>query len=116
MGIMNNEVLEQVLEDQVAAINGMDDGTDEKTAAVKEFEIMNKVYLDRYSAANEILQMRRDDRDKIIGYVFEGIKVVGIAALVVGSTIVGYKFEETGTQTSQTFKRVQDWIWKFAKM
>lgn len=115
-----DESLKQVLEDQISAINGMDDGSEEKTAAVKEFEVMNRAYLERLSTESECTQtaeqVKRDNRDRIIGHIFEGVKVAGVATLIVGSTIIGYKFEETGTQTSQTFKRIQDWIWKFTKM
>lgn len=122
-----DESLKQVLEDQISAINGMDDGSDEKTAAVKELEIVNRVYLDRIDAVTNYMvkesdvalaeeSAKRDNRDRIIGHVIEGVKIAGVATLIVGSTIIGYKFEETGTQTSQTFKRIQDWIWKFTKM
>lgn len=122
-----DESLKQVLEDQILAINGMEDGSENKTAAVKEFEIMNRAYLERMNAGAEYMQKeseisiaetkaQRDNRDKIIDHIFDGLKIAGVATLVVGSTIIGYKFEETGTQTSQTFKRVQDWIWKFTKM
>lgn len=121
------EGLKQVLEDQISAINGMEDGSEEKTAAVKEFEIMNRAYLDQIESENANMQKynelklaeqeaSRDNRDRIIGHIFEGLKVAGVAVLIVGSTALGYKFEETGTQTSQTFKRVQDWIWKFTKI
>lgn len=122
-----DESLKQVLEDQVSAINGMEDGSAEKTAAVKELEIVNRVYLERMSAVTDYMQKesevsiaeesaKHENRDKIIGHIFEGVKIAGVATLIVGSTIIGYKFEETGTQTSQTFKRIQDWIWKFTKM
>ena len=121
------ESLKRVLEDQISAINGMEDGSEEKTAAVKEFEIMNRAYLDQIETENANMQKynelklaeqeaARDNRDRIIGHIIGGCKIVGVAALIIGSSALGYKFEETGTQTSQTFKHIQDWIWKFTKI
>lgn len=121
------ESLKRVLEDQISAINGMEDGSEEKTAAVKEFEIMNRAYLDQIETENATVQKynelklaeqeaSRDNRDRIIGHVIGVCKIAGVAALIIGSSALGYKFEETGTQTSQTFKRIQDWIWKFTKI
>ena len=121
------EGLKQVLEDQISAINGMEDGSEEKTAAVKEFEIMNRAYLDQIETENANMQKynelklaeqeaSRDNRDRIIGHIIGGLKIAGVVVLIIGSSALGYKFEETGTQTSQTFKHVQDWIWKFTKI
>lgn len=121
------ESLKRVLEDQISAINGMEDGSEEKTAAVKEFEIMNRAYLDQIETENATVQKynelklaeqeaSRNNRDQIIGHVIGVCKIAGVAALIIGSSALGYKFEETGTQTSQTFKRIQDWIWKFTKI
>ena len=121
------EGLKRVLEDQISAINGMEDGSEEKTLAVKEFEIMNRCYLDQIETENANMQKynelklaeqeaSRDNRDRIIGHIIGGLKIAGVAVLIIGSSALGYKFEETGTQTSQTFKHVQDWIWKFTKI
>lgn len=118
MGISKS--LEQVLEDQLAAIAGMEDGTEEKSRATQEFKTMHEAYVYRVKTCCDLeyqeAQLRQDKIDKAIGHVVNGAKAVGTVALVVGLTAIGYKFEETGAQTSQTFKKFQDWIWKFAKM
>ena len=115
-----NESLEQVLEDQLAAIAGMEDGSEEKTKATQEFKTMNEAYVHRIKTSCELInqeqQLRQDKIDKAIGHAVNGAKAVGTVALVIGLTAIGYKFEETGAQTSQTFKKFQDWVWKFAKM
>lgn len=121
------EFLDGVLKDQINIVSMMADGSEERASATKDIEAMSRAYAEHVKADAELRKVeyeaalaeetaKSEARDRIVTHVANGVKFVALAALVVGSTAIGYKFEETGAQTSQTFKRVQDWVWKFTKM
>ena len=129
-----NEQMEKVLADQLEIISHMEVGTDPHTNAVRAFDTLNDAYLERLRFDSECkqkeeerlneaikladarIQNDRENRDRLVGRVIEGVKLVGFAAFVVGTTAVGYRFEQEGALTSQTFKRFQDFIWKSMRL
>lgn len=121
------EFLDEVLKDQINTVSMMADGSEERASATKDIEAMSRAYAERVKADAELRKVeyeaalaketaKSEARDRIVTHVANGVKFVALGALIIGSTAIGYKFEETGAQTSQTFKRVQDWVWKFTKM
>lgn len=121
------DFMDGVLKDQINIASMMADGSEERASATKDIEALSRAYAEHvkadaerqkveYEAALAAEVAKSERRDRIAGYVIDGVKFVALGALIIGSTAIGYKFEETGAQTSQTFKRVQDWVWKFTKM
>lgn len=129
-----NEPLEKLLADQIDAISEKEVGSDERAKAIREYEIMSRTYNDQLKTRSELetmednrmnesikladarIQADRENQHKIVGWVFEGVKIVGGAAIGGIVTFAGFKFEEEGAFTSQTFKRIQDRIWKFCRL
>lgn len=113
-----NEKLMRQLETEIEKLSTMADGSEEKTATVNGINQMYRLKIEELRM-NEELKVRkaesqRQEKFQVINAIFKGIEV-GVA--VIGGIVVpivfmnrGFKFEETGTYTSQTFKNL---FWKF---
>lgn len=107
-----NEKLTRQLGVEIEKLAIMEDGSDEKTATVEGITQMYKLKIEEARLDEEIkareADAQRQERHKIIDTVLDGVRT---AATVVGGIVIpvifmnrGFKFEETGTYTSQTFR------------
>lgn len=102
------ELLTRQIDTEIQSLSTMEAGSEEKTATIdgltklyklKIEETKNEKDLEAQKAERDILK-----KDKIVGRVLDGL---GIGLPLVFSAIwmkKGFKFEETGTFTSQTFR------------
>lgn len=99
--------LDELIKKQIEYINTLDDGTEEKSKANDE---LTKLYALRSGEAGTF-----KDRAKL---VLEGLGlVVSVAGLGVSvwATKKGFKFEETGSITSSTFRQWWSGLFKRVK-
>lgn len=109
-----NELLTRQLDEEIRKLSTMEDGSDEKTATVNGINQMYRLKIEERRMNEELkaqkVEAQRQEKFAIVDRVIEGVKV-GVS--VVGGIVVpiifmnrGFKFEQEGTYTSQTFKNL----------
>lgn len=106
------EKLAEVVELQVNSVYSADEYTDQKSIAINDLNVSTEAYATALRAETEAKSALAEAKcNKQKNFIEIGTIVISVI-VGIGATAIGYKFEETGTQTSQTFKRGQDWLWK----
>lgn len=95
------ELLEKEIEAEIEAISNMDPGSEDSERAI---ENLSKLYQLRIDEAKNEEQLKESFKDRVVKI---GTTAAEIVVPIVFSSIWmsrGFKFEETGTYTSNTFK------------
>lgn len=110
----SKELLTRQLEVEIEKLATMEDGSEEKQKTIDGISQMYRLKLEEdkreLELASKDVEFEIQEKHKLIDTVLDGVKV---AVSVVGGVVVpiifmrkGFKFEETGTYTSQTFKNL----------
>ena len=102
------ELLTNQLTEEIRKLSTMEDGSEEKTATINGINQLYKLKieearLESEKAAQEV-ERTEQKRDRIFRYALDG--ALGVAPLIFYGIWMkrGFKFEETGTFTSSTFR------------
>ena len=109
-----NEKLTRQLGVEIEKLSTMEDGSEGKTATVEGITQMYKLKIEEARLDEEIkareADAQRQEKHKIIDTVLDGVKT---GATIISGIVIpiifmnrGFKFEEEGTYTSQTFKNL----------
>ncbi|MCR5238468.1 MAG: hypothetical protein K6E34_14850 [Lachnospiraceae bacterium] len=127
---MNEQIINKLEEQILSDIEALGDlkqyGSDERKQAVADLDKLYRLYLEDYKTGCETsdssdrileeckqhkidnefreMQLAREKKDKIIRYVIDGCAIVLPIGTSVFMLLEGFKFEETGTVTSNFFK------------
>jgi len=104
----NNKTLEDVIQSELNELEYLEAGGEEKSSAVKDLTELYKLKIEeeklKQEEKNSLIQKQENFKDRIVKICVAGAELV-IPLTVYGIlAIKGFKFEETGTFTSQTFK------------
>lgn len=95
------EMLNEEIGNQISELAGLEAGTEEKSKAVDDLSKLYKLKIEESKNATE-LQEKKNDR--IFGVV-KDVALTGIPMIFYAYWMKkGFKFEETGTFTSTTFR------------
>lgn len=108
-----NELLTRQLDEEIRKLSTMEDGSEEKTATVNGINQMYRLKIEEHRMNEELkaqkAEAQRQEKFKIVDTVIEAGKVV-ISGLGLAASVAfmhrGFKFEQEGTYTSQTFKNL----------
>ena len=109
-----NTKLELEIERELDAIDKMDVGSEEHTAAIRNLRELMAQVIDMQRLDNEELNKSEDrkaeQQHRLIGYIISALGIAVPAAVTIWGTKKSFKFEEFGTITSQAgrefFKRL----------
>lgn len=105
-----NELLTRQLTEEIAKLSTMEDGSEEKTATINGISQMYKLKIEEERMKSEFkaqdLEREENRLDRIITHVLDGAKLVLPLGVYLIYLRKGFKFEETGTFTSQTFRNL----------
>lgn len=95
------EMLNEEIGNQISELAGLEAGTEEKSKAVDDLSKLYKLKIEESKNATE-LQEKKKDR---IFSVVKDVALAGIPMIFYAHWMKkGFKFEETGTFTSTTFR------------
>lgn len=101
----------RTLDDEIQGVlNGIQNLTpnsDEYTTIVQNLDTLYKLKLEEQKVKSCDEESKKQDKLKILGYILEGAGIV-LPLVFYGVWMRrGFKFEETGSYTSNTFKNLQ---------
>lgn len=104
---LEEEICEEILR-ETEELKNLKQGSEEHSAAVKSVAELYKLELERQKIANEEADTVRENKREKLAHWLQF--AVGAAGLIIPQIFYavwlkkGFKFEETGTFTSQTFR------------
>lgn len=108
-----NEMLTRQLNEEIRKLSTMEDGSEEKTATINGINQMYRLKIEEARMNEEVkaqkAEAERQEKFKVVDTALEGARiVVSVSGLALSAIFMvkGFKFEQTGTYTSQTFKNL----------
>lgn len=100
-----NDLLTRQIAVEIEKLSTMEDGSDEKTATINGISQLYKVKIENERLTSDIeaqaIEQKETKKDRFIGYGLSVLKVGLPLAVYVGISLLGFKFEETGSINSQ---------------
>lgn len=111
------KLLDEEIVQRLKGLNGLESGSKEIGAAIEDVEHLFKMRVEERKLNNELESNAREERDKLVEnaarakdrYIRLGLDVAGLILPLMFYGIwmtKGFKFEETGTFTSTTFRNL----------
>lgn len=111
------KLLDEEIVQRLKGLNGLESGSKEIGVAIEDVEHLFKMRVEERKLNNELESNAREERDKLVEnaarakdrYIRLGLDVAGLILPLMFYGIwmtKGFKFEETGTFTSTTFRNL----------
>lgn len=111
------KLLDEEIVQRLKGLNGLESGSKEIGAAIEDVEHLFKMRVEERKLNNELESNAREERDKLVEnaarakdrYIRLGLDVAGLILPLMFYGIwmaKGFKFEESGTFTSTTFRNL----------